>query len=102
MRNPLTNRPGLTRDQLVTIEDLERFKHELIEALGGMMKGSAKGLTRQWLKSHEVRKLLDISAGKLLTLRINGTLPYTRVGGVIYYDIDDIKKMFEGTKSLGH
>jgi hypothetical protein len=47
----------------------------------------------QWLKSSEVRKLLKISPGTLQNLRINGTLNYKRIGGIIFYKYDDIQKM---------
>lgn len=53
---------------------------------------------RKWLKSHEVRKLLTISPGTLQNLRVNGSLSYTKIGGVIYYDYDDIRKMLEANK----
>ena len=49
----------------------------------------------QWLKSLEVRKLLKISPGTLQNLRINGTLNYKRIGGIIFYKYEDIKKMLE-------
>lgn len=88
------SQPGLNRDQLVTIEDLEQFKSELLEAFKVLLKNNDLQPGKKWLKTHEVRKMLNISAGKLLTLRINGTLPYTRIGGVIYYDQDDIQQMF--------
>lgn len=100
MKNPSENRSRMTKDQIVTVEDLEQFKKELIELFKGLIKEQSKPVTKQWLKSHEARKLLDISAGKLLTLRINGILSYTRIGGVIYYSVDDINKMFEDQKRL--
>jgi hypothetical protein len=31
-------------------------------------------------------------------MRVNGTLPYTRVGGVIYYEYKDIEHMLEKLK----
>ncbi|HYJ65662.1 MAG TPA: hypothetical protein VEV62_18100 [Parafilimonas sp.] len=31
-------------------------------------------------------------------MRINGTLPYTKIGGVIYYNYDDIQSMLEANK----
>lgn len=49
-----------------------------------------------WLKSYEVRKLLNISAGTLQNLRINGTLPYNKIGGLMYYRYDDIQKLMDG------
>ncbi len=36
--------------------------------------------------------ILQVSPGTLQNLRINGTLPYSKVGGIIYYDIEDIQK----------
>jgi hypothetical protein len=35
--------------------------------------------------------LLQVSPGTLQNLRINGTLPYTKVGGIIYYDAEEIQ-----------
>jgi hypothetical protein len=34
-------------------------------------------------------------------MRINGALPYTKMGGLIFYDYDDIKKLMEDTKKVG-
>jgi hypothetical protein len=39
--------------------------------------------------------MLGISPGTLQTLRINGTIPYTKVGGIIFYDKKDIQKIME-------
>uniref|UniRef100_UPI00404892CE helix-turn-helix domain-containing protein n=1 Tax=Roseivirga sp. TaxID=1964215 RepID=UPI00404892CE len=50
------------------------------------------------MKSYEVRKLLDISPGTLQNLRVNGTLPFTKIGGVIYYDYTDIQSMLQSNK----
>lgn len=47
-------------------------------------------------KSYEVRKLLNISAGTLQNLRINGTLAYTKIGGLMYYKYSDIEKVLNG------
>jgi hypothetical protein len=40
-----------------------------------------QGQSKQWLKSVDVRKMLNISPGTLQNLRINGTLRYTKIGG---------------------
>ena len=50
---------------------------------------------KQWLKSAEVREILKISPGTLQNLRIKGTLKYKRIGGIIYYNYEDIVKMLE-------
>lgn len=83
----------LYRDQLVTVGDLQDVKTELLLAIKAMLQASAQPAPKQWLKSYEVRKTLDISPGTLQTLRNNGTLPFTRIGGILYYDLDDIKKI---------
>lgn len=98
MNNNLERKQKLYRDQLVTVDDLEQLKTELLESFKILLKGNGIAPVKKWLKSNEVRKLLGISAGKLLTLRINGSLPYTKIGGVIYYDQEDIQKMFESRK----
>ena len=54
--------------------------------------------TKQWLKSKEVRKLLNISPGTLQTLRINKTLSYTKIGGILYYNNADIEKLLSANK----
>jgi hypothetical protein len=53
---------------------------------------------QQWYKSHEIRKLLGISQGTLQHLRTTGTLPFTKIGGVILYDYRDVQKMIQDHK----
>lgn len=92
-------RQPVSRDLLVTIGDLEQFKIELLDAIGRLLKGNyGQQANKPWLKTREVSKLLGISPGKLLTLRQNNTLPYTRVGGIIYYKTEDIHKLFDQAK----
>ena len=84
--------------ELITRADLDQFKKELIEEI---RKNNPHPRTlgeepRAWLKSYEVRKLLGISAGTLQNLRVNGTLPYTKIGGLMYYRFEDIQKLMEG------
>ncbi|MBS1530358.1 MAG: helix-turn-helix domain-containing protein [Bacteroidetes bacterium] len=100
MTNANENRPRIYREQLLTIEDLEQFKTELLAEIKILLQGNNNtSVSKKWLKSNEIRKLLSISPGTLQTLRINGTLPFTKIGGVIYYDQDDIQKMFLSKKS---
>lgn len=82
---------------LVTKEDLEQFKKELFEELrrSAVYLQQAGESSKTWLKSLEVRKLLDISAGTLQNLRVNGTLPFTKIGGLIYYKYEDIFKLMD-------
>ena len=81
--------------ELITWEDLKRFKNEMLTEIKSLLKPS-QGQSKQWLKSYEVRKLLNISPGTLQNLRINGTLRYTKIGGLLYYKKEDIEKLLEG------
>ncbi|WP_445737693.1 helix-turn-helix domain-containing protein [Mariniflexile sp.] len=80
---------------IITTEDLREFKMELLDDIKKLLKNQSGQLTKKWLKSPEVRDLLGISPGTLQTLRINGTLPYTKVGGVLYYDYQEIMQLLE-------
>ena len=83
---------------IVTLEDLSNFKQELLADIQKLLVQRPAPNTRRWLKSHEVRRLLMLSPGTLQNLRINGTLPFTKIGGVIFYDYEDIQKMIEDRK----
>ena len=79
---------------IVTVEDLEILKKELIQVFESLLNQKmVSSPSKKWLKTYEVRKLLDISPGTIQNLRINGTLPYSKFGGAIYYDYDDIMKV---------
>lgn len=67
--------------EIITKEDLQQFKSELIEELLKIIKPD-QAQAKQWLKSQDVRKLLNISPGTLQNLRINGTLRFTQVGTI--------------------
>lgn len=46
-----------------------------------------------WIDNQDVMQLLHISVRTLQTLRSNGTLPYSRIMGKIYYRRQDIQKI---------
>ena len=79
--------------EIITTDDLREFKLEMVEEFKKILKEHSGQPTKKWLKSPEVRTMLGISPGTLQNLRINGTLPFTKIGGVIYYDYQDIHKM---------
>lgn len=81
--------------ELITREDLRAFREELLTEIRQLVH-NGQPQQRQWLKSSEVRKLLNISPGTLQNLRIKGTLRYTKIGGMMYYRLEDIQKLLEG------
>ncbi|HEY5405906.1 MAG TPA: helix-turn-helix domain-containing protein [Ginsengibacter sp.] len=82
--------------QLITLADLQQFKIELIAELTRLLTSHAPEPPKQWLKSYEVRKIMGISRGTLQTLRTNGTLKATKIGGLMFYAADDISKLMQG------
>ena len=81
--------------EIVTTDDLKKFKVEILDEFRKILKEHHGQPAKKWLKSYEVRELLGISPGTLQNMRVNGTLPYTKIGGVMFYDFEDIKKMLE-------
>lgn len=83
--------------EILTKQDLDDFRTLLLNDIREIFQSKTEQ-TRQWLKSKEVRKLLNISPGTLQTLRINKTLSYTKIGGIIYYAQKDIEKLLDENK----
>jgi len=79
--------------EIVTTDDLREFKIDLLKEIKQLFAAHHGQPTKKWLKSYEVRKMLGISPGTLQNLRVNGTLAYTKIGGVIFYDSEEIQKM---------
>ena len=88
----------LYRGQLITIEDLDEFRSILLDDLKKFVKEAIGHPGKKWLKSYEVKKLLGISPGTLQNLRINGTLPFIKIGGIILYDHEDVQRMLTENK----
>lgn len=84
--------------QIITTDDLREFKIELLEEITKLFEDKKETPTKKWLKSSEVRKILNMSPGTLQTLRVNGTLPSTKIGGTHYYNLSDIEKLLSTNK----
>ena len=84
--------------QIITTEDLLIFKTELIDEIKSISKELIEQGGKKWLRSRDAKKILGISHGTLQNMRINGSLPYTKVGGVIFYDNNDINKMIRDNR----
>lgn len=83
--------------EVITREDLNEFRELLLSDLNTLFNSKPQQ-QKQWLKSNEVRKLLNISPGTLQNLRINGTLSFTKIGSILYYPYQDIQKLLEHNK----
>lgn len=84
--------------EIITKEDLQSFRFQLLDDIKNIFHNKP-AKQKQWLKSSEVRKLLKISPGTLQNLRINGTLSFTKVGSIIYYNYDDIEAVLDNNNT---
>ena len=87
----------MTPDELITKKDLEQFKQELFAMLQPF-KDSQAPTGQKWLKNEDVKKILNVSNGTIQNLRVNGSLPFTKVGGLYFYKQEDIDLMLSGPK----
>ena len=82
--------------EILTSDDLREFKLELIKELKTIFSSNIASNTtpqKNLLKSSEVQKLLDLSPNSLRKLRVSRVIPFTRLNGVIYYELSDIEQM---------
>jgi hypothetical protein len=87
-------------NQLITVEDLQQFKKHLVEELLIALRSQPLQDPKKWMKSHEVRRLLKISPGTLQTLKSSGVIPYTKIGGVHFFDYQDIQDILQSGKMI--
>lgn len=82
---------------IITPEDLEKFKIELIEEIRKLLKEQG-GPVKRWFKSYEVLTMLDISKNTLQMMRSRKILKCQKVAGVYYYAMEDIQALLMGNK----
>ena len=80
---------------LITKEDLDDFRGKLLQELKDFFSGRTED-PKKYLKSYQVKNLLKISSGTLHTLRSNGTVKFTRIGHIFYYNYADIMQLMDG------
>ncbi|WP_204743356.1 helix-turn-helix domain-containing protein [Pseudocnuella soli] len=86
-------RGGYAQYQIVTLADLDQFRNDLLKEIRYLLNQKSEGVPKKWLKSHEVRRVLQISPGTLQHLRDSGQIPFTKLGGIIYYEFEVINTM---------
>tara|TARA_Y100001949_G_C15776992_1_gene238933 strand:+ start:285 stop:545 length:261 start_codon:yes stop_codon:yes gene_type:complete len=80
---------------VITIDDLDHFKLELLSEIKQMLHGSAH---HPWLRSQDVQDMLNISPSTLHNLREKRILPHSKISGIILYEYDDIIELLRKNK----
>jgi len=81
--------------EFITKQDLQEFKTQITQSIASL---NTDMKPKKWLRSKEVRKMLNISPGTLQNLRIHGHIPFTKLGGTLFYDSNEIDKILNDNK----
>lgn len=76
---------------IVTRKDFEALKAEILQVIQAYIQQPQP--QKEWLRSKEVRKMLNISYGTLQNLRIKKLLNPTKIEGVYYYRLSEIQAL---------
>ena len=80
----------------ITKDEFSDFKSEIITEIRKILNGNQK--PAKWLKTKEVREILNCSPGTLQNLRNREIIDYTKIGGTLYYSLESINKLLEQNK----
>ncbi len=86
--------------EILTKHDLELFRQKLLHELAEFLNKRSSQTEKEFLRSKEVRKLLGgISSGTLQNLRVKGLLKPSKIEGVFYYKLSEVKALLNaGTR----
>lgn len=74
-------------------EQLKELIQEIHEVKALIKDKSSQEVIPELLRTTDVKRLLKLGESTLAGLRQNGTLPFTKIGGSIYYLKKDIEKI---------
>ena len=77
---------------IVTKSDIEDLRLLISENITNLTRTESENSTH-WIRSSEVQDLLNCSSGTLQNLRVKNILPYTKLGGTLYYDRSEIERI---------
>lgn len=78
--------------EIVTKEDLQEFGAQLLKDIKGLLDNNRP---KKWIKTQEVLDMLGMSDVTLQTLRSKGIIPFKKLGGICYYNIEEIEEVMK-------
>mgnify|MGYP000389196274 CR=1 FL=1 len=84
---------------LIEEQKLQRIFEEigsLREEIKAEKVKKSKKLSETWLDNQEVMELLKVSPRTLQNMRDSRTLPFSKIGGKIYYKSSDLEELLKG------
>jgi len=81
--------------ELVTKEDMQTLRFQILGDIKQLLDQRAREEVGdiRGLRTRDVRHLLGCSAGKLKSLCTGGRVRTKKIGGTIYYNKDDVKRL---------
>lgn len=68
---------------------------DLITEIKEMLYDFQNNSSKNWLRTSEAAEYLGLSETQIHTLKRNGILPFTKLGGSIYFKRQDIDEVLE-------
>jgi hypothetical protein len=83
--------------EIVTKDDLQQLRLQLMDDFKALLLQAKppSGEMLEGYKTSHVRKILGCSTNKLAALRIARKLRTKKVGGTLYYNKEDVKRLVE-------
>jgi len=83
--------------EFVTKEDLRTFRIELLNDIKVLFAQNVQvnDIPVQGFKTKDVRKVLGCSVNKLVSLRVGRKIRWKKIGGTVYYNAEDVKRLLE-------
>ena len=83
--------------EFITRGDMEAFRVRLLNDIREIVRAPVQqsSLKPEGYKTSDVRKMLGCSFNKLVSLRVSRKLRTKKIGGTLYYNKDDIKRLLE-------
>jgi hypothetical protein len=78
--------------EVITTEDLAGFRLQLLKDIENLLEIKKN---KKWLKTGEVLELLGMSDVTLQTLRNKGIIPFKKLGGICYYNADELDEVLK-------
>jgi len=78
---------------VISKEDFDLFKAELLEEIKAIFDANVK--KAKWIRSSDVREMLNISDGTLQSLRVKGIIPAYKLDTTWFYKYEEIVQAME-------
>ncbi len=84
--------------ELPTISYLQDMEARILNRINEL-QSNKMGTPKRWVKGKEIRELMGgMSNNTLVKLRNEGTIPFRKLGGIYYYNVEDVKQTLSTIK----